>query len=60
MRVAYVVKAHDEVDANVPVECRPRSGSWFKVGRTTVRCLATDASANEASASFVVTVKRRT
>jgi HYR domain len=59
MRAAYAVKARDEVDATVPVDCRPRSGSWFKVGRTTVRCLATDTSANEAHASFVITVKRK-
>ena len=59
MRVAYSVKAHDEVDAAVPADCRPRSGSWFKVGRTTVHCLATDTSANEARGSFVVTVRRR-
>jgi HYR domain len=59
MRAAYAVRAQDEVDAALPVDCRPRSGSWFKVGRTTVRCLATDTSANEARASFAVTVKRR-
>jgi hypothetical protein len=56
-RVALAVKAHDEVDGTVPADCRPRSGSRFKVGRTTVRCVATDASANEARASFVVAVR---
>jgi HYR domain len=58
-RVKHAVKAHDEVDGTVPADCRPRFGSWFKVGRTTVRCVATDTSANEARASFVVTVRPR-
>jgi len=58
-RVKHAVKAQDEVDGTVPADCRPRSGSWFKVGRTTVRCVATDASANEARAAFVVTVRPR-
>jgi hypothetical protein len=57
--VTYTVSARDDTDATVPVTCKPRSGSRFKVGRTTVHCSATDSSANTATAKFVVTVKRR-
>lgn len=56
VRVAYRVTARDAVDGVVPVRCVPRSRSWFKRGRTAVRCRASDKSANTASARFVVTV----
>ena len=56
--VRYAVIATDAVDGSVPVVCKPRSGSRFKVGKTTVKCAATDTSANVATASFKVTVKR--
>lgn len=59
VRVAYTVTAQDDVDGALPVTCRPRSRSWFTVGRTRVRCSATDMSGNESTATFVVTVKRR-
>lgn len=59
MRVTYAVKARDAVDGAVPVACKPRSGSSFKVGRTKIRCSATDSSGNTATATFTVTVKRR-
>ena len=59
MRVAYKVTALDDVDGAVPVSCRPRSGSRFKIGRTTVKCSATDRSANTQSARFRVVVKKR-
>ncbi len=60
VRVRYVVAARDVVDGTVAVTCKPRSGSRFKVpSRTRVRCSATDTSANRASASFVVLVRRR-
>ena len=58
-KVAYKVRATDDVDGSVPVACQPKSGSRFKVGKTTVKCTATDSSANVAKASFTVTVKRR-
>jgi hypothetical protein len=57
-RVPYSVNAQDDVDGNLPVTCSPRSGSWFKVGRTRVRCSAIDTSGNRSTATFVVTVKR--
>jgi HYR domain-containing protein len=59
VRVAFAVAAHDDIEGALPVKCRPRSRSWFRVGRTQVRCSATDSSANESKIAFVVTVKRR-
>jgi hypothetical protein len=58
-RVKYSVTAVDDVDSDVPVTCRPRSGSRFRVGRTRVTCSATDTSANTRKATFTVTVTRR-
>ncbi len=59
VRVTYRVTASDVVDGSVPVSCRPRSGSRFKIGRTFVNCSATDTSANAVAGRFRVTVKRR-
>lgn len=59
VRVRYAPTAQDAVDGPVPVTCMPRSGSLFKVGRRTrVLCSAEDTSANVATTSFIVTVKR--
>jgi HYR domain-containing protein len=58
VRVTYGVTASDAVDGSVPVSCQPRSGSRFKIGRTFVKCSATDTSANAKAGSFRVTVKR--
>ena len=58
VRVTYRVAASDAVDGSVPVSCRPRSGSRFKIGRTVVKCSATDTSANAKVGRFMVTVKR--
>jgi len=57
VRVTYRVTASDDVDDVVPASCEPRSGSRFPIGRTLVRCTATDSSANTGTASFRVTVK---
>jgi len=57
VRVRYVVTAKDAVDGPLRVSCKPRSGSFFKRGRTTVRCSATDSSANAAGARFTITVR---
>ena len=48
--------AADLVDGFVPVKCAPASGSVFALGATPVTCTATDAHANGASATFLVTV----
>jgi hypothetical protein len=58
VRVTYTVTAQDVVDGAVPATCRPASGVRFRIGRTRVRCSATDTSANTSTATFVVTVKR--
>lgn len=58
-RVAFRVSAQDAVDGTVPVSCKPRSGSRFKLGHTKVTCSATDSSANTATAKFKITVKRK-
>jgi hypothetical protein len=60
LRVNYVAGAADDIDGNVPVQCKPKAGSRFRVGRTTtVHCSATDTSANTATARFAITVKVR-
>jgi hypothetical protein len=58
VRVRYSVTAQDAVDRSVPASCKPASSSRFKVGRTKVTCTAKDSSANVATATFAVTVKR--
>ena len=57
-RVAFTVIARDDTDTSVPVSCTPKSSSRFPLGKTRVTCTATDSSANSATASFAVTVKR--
>lgn len=59
VRVRYSVTAQDAVDGSVPVFCKPRSGSFFELGRTRVTCTATDTSGNSRRARFAVTVTRR-
>jgi HYR domain len=58
-RVTFKVMATDDVDGPVPVLCQPKSGSRFKLGRTTVGCEATDSTGNTATAGFTVTVRPR-
>ena len=57
-RVKFRVRAQDPQDGSVPVHCKPGSGSRFKVGRTVVKCSATDSSANTSTGTFRVVVKR--
>lgn len=59
VRVRYSLTAQDALDGAVPVLCEPRSGSFFKLGRTSVTCTATDTSGNARRARFTVTVTRR-
>jgi hypothetical protein len=54
--VRFRARATDERDGDVPVRCAPASGSRFGVGRTTVRCSATDRAGNTGAGSFVVLV----
>ena len=58
IRVRYHVSARDDVDGALPVACKPKSGSFFRVGRRTiVRCSAKDTSANTQTAQFAITVR---
>jgi hypothetical protein len=57
-RVRYSVSATDATDGSVPAACLPKSGSLFRVGRTTVTCTAGDSSGYPATARFAITVKR--
>ena len=41
-RVTFQVTATDDKDGSLPVSCLPKSGSRFRIGRTTVRCSAGD------------------
>jgi hypothetical protein len=59
VRVTYDVSATDNADASVPVACKPRSGTLFRPGHTTVTCSATDSSGNTGATAFVIRVKRR-
>ena len=51
--------AIDTVDGPRRVTCRPRSGSRFPVGTTTVTCTASDTSGNTRTSTFDVVVTRR-
>ncbi|HLU50340.1 MAG TPA: HYR domain-containing protein, partial [Planctomycetota bacterium] len=54
--VEFVVSATDAVDPSPTIVCEPPSGSLFPIGTTIVKCAATDASGNEATCIFEVTV----
>lgn len=58
VRVRFNVTATDDVDGPVPVTCKPRSGTRFRIGQRRVQCSTTDTSANLATASFRITVRR--
>jgi hypothetical protein len=58
VRVRYRVTAVDDRDGPLRAACRPRSGARFRVGRTRVTCSAVDTSGNQATARFVIIVRR--
>ena len=51
-QVAFNVIAKDKSNNNVSVECDKISNSFFKVGKTTVRCMAMDKFGNEVREFF--------
>ena len=55
-QVAFNVVAKDNENNKLPVECDKTSKSFFKVGKTTVRCMAIDKFGNEVRDSFTITV----
>jgi HYR domain-containing protein len=57
VRARFYVWAVDSVDGTLPVACTPRSGSFFKLGRTKVTCSASDSSSNARQARFWITVR---
>ena len=56
IQVAFEIKATDEFDNMVPVNCDKTPNSVFELGKTTVRCIAIDSLGNEVRDSFEVTV----
>jgi len=54
--VNFEVKALDDREGPIKIECDRISGSKFKLGKTLVRCAATDQAGNMTMKSFVVTV----
>jgi HYR domain len=54
--VTYTVSSTDNCDPNPGVTSVPPSGSLFPIGTTVVHSTATDASGNQASCAFSVTV----
>jgi hypothetical protein len=56
VRVTYHVKGADNVDGDVPVACKPRSGNRFRVGTTPIACSASDSSGNTTTATFKLRV----
>ncbi|MDA1302464.1 MAG: HYR domain-containing protein, partial [Proteobacteria bacterium] len=57
----FSVSASDNIDGDLEVTCTPASGSVFPHGETTlVTCTAEDASGNQASTSFSITVEDTT
>ena len=58
--VNYTVTAVDDLDGPVSVLCNPESGELYPMGTTTVQCTALDASGNQATKSFTITVRDST
>jgi len=54
--VWFNVKAIDEPNVNLSVNCDKISGQMFPIGKTTVRCEARDRAGNQITTSFTVTV----
>ena len=55
--VHFHVVATDDLDPEPVVVCTPPSGSFFPAGTTLVDCTATDASGNQDTCQFSVTVR---
>jgi hypothetical protein len=51
--------ATDKIDGTLTPECAPQSGSFFRVGTTTVTCQVTDSGGNHVSNSFTITILDR-
>ncbi|MDH3833433.1 MAG: HYR domain-containing protein [Nitrosopumilus sp.] len=56
IQIPFMVTATDSFNNPIPVECDKTPNTMFKIGKTTVRCIAVDSFGNEARNSFVITV----
>lgn len=56
IKVDFKVRAIDNADGIVNVQCDKTSNTIFKLGKTTVRCETKDFAGNKSRASFIVTV----
>ncbi|NIU02043.1 MAG: HYR domain-containing protein [Nitrosopumilaceae archaeon] len=54
--VQFKILVKDDFDKDLLAECDAVSGQKFKLGKTTVRCIAIDSNGNIGRSSFVVTV----
>lgn len=55
--VDYKVSVADLLDGELKPQCLPASGSFFRLGKTNVRCTAADSGGNLADVTFPVEVK---
>lgn len=55
--VEYRVTVADTLDGELKAVCSPESGSFFRIGKTPVRCTATDSANNLADATFEIEVE---
>ena len=55
-QIPFSVTAMDGFKNPIPVECDKTPKTTFKIGKTTVRCMAFDSFGNQTSDSFVVTI----
>ena len=58
--VSYPAATVSDNCSGATASCSPASGGCFPLGTTTVNCTATDASGNQASCTFTVTVTQTT
>lgn len=56
IQIPFTVTAMDGFNNSIPVQCDKTPKTVFKIGKTTVRCMAFDSFGNKASDSFVVTI----
>ena len=54
--VDFEAKADDEIWGEMPVDCLPKSGSMFRIGKTTVACSSVDLDLNVGASAFIIEV----
>jgi hypothetical protein len=54
--VEFSPKAVDDIYGDMPVDCAPKSGSMFHIGKTTVSCTSVDLDNNVGASAFLVEV----